>query len=114
MVLALVSVHVRHASCSGDLSRCWQWDPIRRLVVVVFDGEAADIPVATQATPRIGSWVISRLNAESWRIAPSRFEKHRAAWATYAAPYEGGIPAEFVELTNAPDDVAREMSEALR
>lgn len=103
-------------SCSGDLAgNMWSYDPQRRLVMVVYQHEGVDIPVASERNPREGAYSLRRLDTDGscWQIGPSRFTKRRAQWASYAAPYDGGVPAEFLQLVNCPPGVTAELDALL-
>ncbi len=105
-------IHVRHRLASGDLSRCFEYDPARRAIILLVDGKGADIPVATESNPRHGAYSIQRIDETSWRLVPSVFEKRGAFWSSHIADYPNAeIPKETLQLTGTPANVVAEMGE---
>lgn len=103
---------IPHRSVSGDLARCWEYDPGRRAIILVVDGRGTDIPVAVTANPRHAAYMIRPLEDSEWELLPSVFERHGAFWSNYIADYpDRALPAMAVLLTHAPPHVATEMAE---
>jgi hypothetical protein len=72
------SLVVKHRSASGQLDRLWEFDPARRLVMLVIRvaSEAPmslDVDVCSLAHPRLGAHSIVRHDEHTWRIKPERF-----------------------------------------
>lgn len=108
-------IALRHRTASGDVSSCWDFDPVRRCAELVFRLGSAEpialtVPVCSQIAPRLGAWAVMRMGAEAWRILPLRFTR---VDARIVVPEERAIhPAigfEPIVLSNTPPVVAEEL-----
>lgn len=102
-------IAIRHRTASGDPTRCWEYDGVRRVVILlmVFGSVEAEIvlPVAVAAHPRHGSWQIVRRDSHSWELTTTRFG------STKCHPIHDAIGGEHVLLMGATDEIALELSE---
>lgn len=106
---------VRHRTASGDLSAMWEFDCVRRIIIVVFrQGSAPPLALeidvcsvdATERKP--GAYPIKRLDAESWQVLPARW-KLRPTPHFADAPIHESMGTVSLVLTNAPSDVNAEL-----
>ena len=108
-------IAIRHRSASGDVSSCWEFDPARQSVELIFRLGSAEpialtLPICSQTSPRLGAWALMRMGAEAWRILPLRFTR---VSDRIVVPEERQIHEalgfEPIVLTHTPPDVAEEL-----
>lgn len=102
---------VRHRLASGDVSSCWEYDPSRRVVdcvVRVNDLVSIGLTIEVCAVdrPYFGAHPIMRLDGDSWRVLPVRWNG-----AFVDAPLHASLGHEQIVLTHAPADVDAELEE---
>jgi hypothetical protein len=103
-------IFVKHRSASGRLEELWEYDPVRKVVMLTFKLGAAtpvhlDVPVSSRHESRFGAWAIQRADGETWEIVPYRFGGSELR----AHPIHEALGGESVVLTNAPPGQALEL-----
>lgn len=101
-------VSIRHRSASGTLDNMWEYDPERRVLIVVVRNRATTIPVASEKNPRRFAYAISRKSETTWQVAPAMYFRKQNDWYAIAIGFDEGL-CDFLFLTHAPADVNQEL-----
>jgi hypothetical protein len=101
-------VYVRHLSSEGDGGAWWDFDVVEKTVIVSMPRASFRVPVCSPERPRFGAYSIARVDETTWRIAPARYTSRApdGALATELARVHESTGVEFLQLLDAPDDVA--------
>jgi hypothetical protein len=113
---------VKHRTASSQsLGLCWDLDvrtgigtKTPHVVAWLHVGKAVhevDVPVCSLRNPVPGAWVVSRIDAATWRLTPLQWPSNPDRIA-HGVAFSDHLPVGFVDLLCAPPVVA-ELLEAL-
>jgi len=95
-------IALAHRSASRPEDDAWTIHDGALVIQLRGKGHPCDvaIDVCSERYPRIGCFVLQRLDEERWRVAPVVYQWRAGVWVTRPARYDERLPHEDLLLVN--------------
>ncbi len=102
-------IRLQHRSISWDAFEHWEYD-YQRCLLIVTHGIQHWITVSGEGNPRIGDYLLTRVDPVTWRLSPARFIVQGPQWVSQPFPLPWPIETSPVILTDGPPHIHRELA----